>query len=382
MKDKFTMLIMTFIVIAIFGVIGMFGVIIYNEINETDKSNALSEVAEFKTSSINTNDTVEKNIETPKIIEKNPLEELSKNNIENSENDVNYDNIVVNKYFYNQLESYSKTIYKAFESNKENMKEGTYKINLGTSFSNILSKQNGQEELGKYYQSAIEAYTYDNPDVFYLSPNKMYLNIETTTKGQNKTYNVYINNGEEANYLNEEFSNKQDINLALEKIEAIRKQIIHNKTGNDYEDIKMVHDYLVENIEYDTSLQEKNIYNIYGALINGKCVCEGYAMAFKYLLDGLGIESTMVIGKGINSSGQSENHAWNYVKLENNWYAVDCTWDDPVIIGGGYIGNSSKYRYFLKGKEDMEKDHTTLGNFTQGGKEFEYPTLNNKSYKK
>ena len=382
MKDKFTMLIMTFIVIAIFGVIGMFGVIIYNEINETDKSNALSEVAEFKTSSINTNDTVEKNIETPKIIEKNPLDELSKNNIENSENDVNYDNIVVNKYFYNQLESYSKTIYKAFESNKENMKEGTYKINLGTSFSNILSKQNGQEELGKYYQSAIEAYTYDNSDVFYLSPNKMYLNIETTTKGQNKTYNVYINNGEEANYLNEEFSNKQDINLALEKIEAIRKQIIHNKTGNDYEDIKMVHDYLVENIEYDTSLQEKNIYNIYGALINGKCVCEGYARAFKYLLDGLGIESTMVIGKGINSSGQSENHAWNYVKLENNWYAVDCTWDDPVIIGGGYIGNSSKYRYFLKGKEDMEKDHTTLGNFTQGGKEFEYPTLNNKSYKK
>lgn len=382
MKDKFTMLIMTFIVIAIFGVIGMFGVIIYNEINETDKSNALSEVAEFKTSSINTNDTVEQNIETPKIIEKNPLEEFSKNNIENSENDVNYDNIVVNKYFYNQLESYSKTIYKAFESNKENMKEGTYKINLGTSFSNILSKQNGQEELGKYYQSAIEAYTYDNPDVFYLSPNKMYLNIETTTKGQNKTYNVYINNGEEANYLNEEFSNKQDINLALEKIEAIRKQIIHNKTGNDYEDIKMVHDYLVENIEYDTSLQEKNIYNIYGALINGKCVCEGYARAFKYLLDGLGIESTMVIGKGINSSGQSENHAWNYVKLENNWYAVDCTWDDPVIIGGGYIGNSSKYRYFLKGKEDMEKDHTTLGNFTQGGKEFEYPTLNNKSYKK
>ena len=382
MKDKFTMLIMTFIVIAIFGVIGMFGVIIYNEINETDKSNALSEVAEFKTSSINTNDTVEKNIETPKIIEKNPLDELSKNNIENSENDVNYDNIVVNKYFYNQLESYSKTIYKAFESNKENMKEGTYKINLGTSFSNILSKQNGQEELGKYYQSAIEAYTYDNPDVFYLSPNKMYLNIETTTKGQNKTYNVYINNGEEANYLNEEFSNKQDINLALEKIEAIRKQIIHNKTGNDYEDIKMVHDYLVENIEYDTSLQEKNIYNIYGALVNKKSVCEGYARAFKYLLDGLGIESTMVIGKGINSSGQSENHAWNYVKLENNWYAVDCTWDDPVIIGGGYIGNSSKYRYFLKGKEDMEKDHTTLGNFTQGGKEFEYPTLNNKSYKK
>jgi hypothetical protein len=141
MKDKFTMLIMTFIVIAIFGVIGMFGVIIYNEINETDKSNALSEVAEFKTSSINTNDTVEKNIETPKIIEKNPLDELSKNNIENSENDVNYDNIVVNKYFYNQLESYSKTIYKAFESNKENMKEGTYNL-FQIFYLNKMAKKN------------------------------------------------------------------------------------------------------------------------------------------------------------------------------------------------------------------------------------------------
>ena len=96
----------------------------------------------------------------------------------------------------------------------------------------------------------------------------------------------------------------------------------------------------------------------------------------------MNIPCIIVIGKATNTKGQTENHAWNYVQINEKWYAVDCTWDDPVIIGGGYIGNSSKYRYFLKGKEDMEKDHTTLGNFTQGGKEFEYPTLNNKSYKK
>ena len=39
--------------------------------------------------------------------------------------------------------------------------------------------KNGQEILGQYYQSAIESYTYDNPDTFYLSPSKMFLNMET-----------------------------------------------------------------------------------------------------------------------------------------------------------------------------------------------------------
>ena len=73
----------------------------------------------------------------------------------------------------------------------------------------------------------------------------------------------------------------------------------------------MVHDYLVDNINYDTSLSNQNIYNIYGALINRKCVCEGYARAFKYLLDELNIPCVMVIVTGTNSQGETENHAWN-----------------------------------------------------------------------
>lgn len=380
MKDKFTKLIMAFIVVAIFGVIGVFGIIIYNEINGIGNQEVSSGVQEFKPDYSKISDTIENNIEVPKIIEKNPLDEIQSVNSKESNDSVNYDNITVNKYFYNQLDEYSKTIYKAFESNKENMKTGTYQINLGTSFSAVLSKENGQDELGSYYQSAIEAYTYDNPDVFYLSPNKMYLNIETTTRGNSKTYNVYINNGEQANYLSDEFSSKQDIDVAISKIEQVRRKIIQSKTGDDYQNIKMVHDYLVNNIEYDTSISEKNIYNVYGALVEGKSVCEGYARAFKYLLDGLEIESTMVIGKGTNSNGESENHAWNYVKLDSSWYAVDCTWDDPVIVGGGFLSNSSKYRYFLKGEDEISKDHIPLGTFTEGGKEFVYPNLSKESY--
>lgn len=75
----------------------------------------------------------------------------------------------------------------------------------------------------------------------------------------------------------------------------------------------------------------------------------------------------MVIGKGTNSEGKTENHAWNYVSLGNAWYAIDCTWDDPVS-STGWVSNSSKYRYFLKGSNNMIQDHRPSGQFTEGRK--------------
>lgn len=382
MKSKFTSILMFFIIVAIIVTAGLIGLIIWEEVRNYITYEVSEEVGEselFKTDESEYTDVIE-NIEVPKIRNRsNPLEDLQKTEEENIP-EVNYENVTVNKYFYSQLNEYSKTIYKAFETNKENMKSGRYKINLGSSFSNILSKENGQDELGNYYQSAIEAYIYDNPDVFYLSPSKMYLNIETTTRKNIKTYNIYIDCGEQNNYLTDAFSTKSEVDEAIAQIESIRKSVISKRTGNVYKDIKMIHDYLINNVEYDMSISKDNIYNIYGALINHECVCEGYAEAFKYLLDGLGIESTMVIGKGTNSQGNSENHAWNYVKLNETWYAVDVTWDDPVIIGGGTISKSTKYKYFLKGSNTMNEDHFPSGKFTENGMTFTYPQLSSKDY--
>ena len=260
------------------------------------------------------------------------------------------------------------------------MKSGTKQIELGDSFSSLLSQANGQDLLGKYYQSAIEAYTYDNPEVFYLSPNKMFLNIETTTRGNAVSYRVYINSGNEANYLTDEFTSKEQVESAIAQIEQVKNQILQNATGDTYQDIKMVHDYLVDTISYDSSLSKPYIYNIYGALVEKLCVCEGYARSMKYLLDSLDIPCTIVIGKGTNSEGKTENHAWNYVEIEGKWYAIDATWDDPVIIGNGTLSQSSKYRYFLKGSNEMAKDHTPSNTFTDGGKEFTYPSLSLENY--
>ena len=245
--DKITSVILFLVIIGIFAVVIVFSIIAIQEFSEEDKE------LEFAESSgniaISEDKTVEDDIEVPAIVE-NPISSIEKNN---SNTNTDYSNVQVDKYFYNQLDEKSRIIYRAFESNKEQIKTGTYQIELGTSFSDILSQSNGQEKLGEYYQSAIEAYTYDNPEIFYLSPKKMYLNIETTTRGGTSTYNVYINSGNEVNYLSEEFSSKEEIDQAMAQIEQVKNQIVQSKTGNIYEDIKMVHDYLVDTISYDSS---------------------------------------------------------------------------------------------------------------------------------
>lgn len=370
MKDKISALITAIISTFLISIMAFIGYIAWDMIKTSEAS---TEPEKFQTqiSSENTVDT--ETIKTPKIVNNNNVLDGIKSASNN--NNVDYSKVNVDKYFYNQLDSASKTIYKAFESNKEKMRSGNYKVELGNSFSNILNNENGQDELSKYYQSAIEAYTYDNTDVFYLSPNKLYLNIEKTTQSKNTTYNVYINNGDENNYLIDEFSSKNQVESALQQMEQIRENLVEQKTGNDYDDIKMVHDYIVDNTEYDTSISQPNIYNAYGCLVNKVAVCEGYARAFKYIMDGMQIPCVLVIGEGTNTNGQIENHAWNYVEVNGSWYAIDCTWDDPVTEGGRKVSKSAKYKYFLKGSSEFSKDHKPSGQFTPGGKVFNYPDL-------
>ena len=373
MRNTFSTIIMSIVIFLIVGVFALFGIIVWNDFVQIEASMQAENVTTVISESTS---TIDKDIKTPNILD-NPLDAIQEGS--NEQNDVDYSNVSINKYFYNQLEEQSQIIYKAFETNKENMKTGTYKVELGNSFSSLLKESDGQELLGKYYQSAIEAYTYDNPDVFYLSPNKMYLNVETTTKRNNVTYYVYINSGKEANYLIDEFSSKAEVDDAISQIEQVRNKILQNKKAKTYENIKMIHDYLIENTEYDTTISKSNIYNIYGAMVKGEAVCEGYARSFKYLMDTLGIPCSLVIGKGTNSDGRTENHAWNYVQIGDDWYALDVTWDDPVS-NRGWVSQSSKYRYFLKGSNDILKDHIPSGQFTEGGKMFQYPPLGSSNY--
>ena len=306
---------------------------------------------------------------------KDPLEELER--LQEEQNINNYQSsqtVNVNNFYYEQLDEYGKVIYDRLYENIDKLKTGTYEADFGTEFNDLLHEENGTEVLNNSFQLAINALTFDNTDLFYIDVTKINLLTEITTRAFSTTYRVKIG-GNGQSYLADGFWDEEYVDIALGYIEDIKNNIISKTTGKDrVEQIKIVHDYLVDTVEYDLEAGS-NIYNIYGTLIDKRAVCEGYARAFKYILDDLEIPTVIACGLAKNSAGVTETHAWNYVQLEKGqWYAIDVTWDDPVIIGSGIISDSIKYQYFLKGANKFFEDHFEDGNIV-GEADFEYPKL-------
>ena len=301
--------------------------------------------------------------------------ELDNNSEPNTNNENNNLDNTENQLFryYDQLDTYSKTIYNSLDEKKEKLKTGDYTIKFGSTFSDLLQQENGSETLNNSFQLAVNAFSFDHPEIFYIDITKIYLLTEITTKPFSKTYKVSIGPNE-GTYLYEEYKNENDVNSAISKVEEIRNQVIQNAQGNEYDKVKYVHDFIIDNVEYEKNSQIHNNYNIYGTLINKQAVCEGYAKTVKYMLDEMNIPCYIACGTGKNSSGETESHAWNYVRLNNNWYAVDTTWDDPIIIGSGRISESTKYKYFLKGSDSFFKDHFEDGRIVENAR-FTYPEI-------
>lgn len=285
-----------------------------------------------------------------------------------------------NKYYYSELDEYAKIIYDKIYENKENMKSGNYTIDFGKTFNKLLNSEGGEALINTSYQSALDAYLLDNPDVFYIDVTKLYLLMNARTIGRKTTYTVTIGPEKGSNYYATSFYSKEKIEEAINNVKVVENEMMSYVIGDEYQKIKKIHDLLVSNLSYEKTLTGTNIRNIYGALCEREVVCEGYAKAYKYLLDQIGIENIIVVGYGTNSNGNKEEHAWNYVKLKNNWYAVDVTWDDPIIQGGGKLRNKDKYKYFLKGAQNFNDTHEATGKTSQGGITFVYPELSVEDY--
>ena len=301
-----------------------------------------------------------------------------------NENSNNYaKEISTNHYYYNQLDEYAKIIYDGIESNIDNMKSGTYKIDFGTKFNTLVNQSDGEHKLNIAFQSAWNAFTYDYPEVFYIDVSKLILTTRTTSIGSFSTHKVSLSNDSYENYFTENISSREDI-LAKERyLESAKQKIIESLNGySKYDQIKYIHNWLIDNLKYDTTYKKEDIHNVYGALAKREVVCEGYARTLKYLLDGLEIENVLVSGTATNSNNSTESHAWNYVKLNDKWYAIDVTWDDPIIKGGGLLSDKLRYQYFLKGADNFLKNHNEDGYLSQNSMKFEFPKLDNKDYNK
>jgi hypothetical protein len=134
---------------------------------------------------------------------------------------------------------------------------------------------------------------------------------------------------------------------------------ITNDSMSERDKIKAVHDWIINHTQYDKANYDKGTipddsYSIAGVMLNGKAVCSGYATTFDYFMYVLGIEHEQVSGEATNSKGITGDHSWNRVLLGNQWYYVDCTWDDPVSSDGKDV---LRYTYFLISDEQISKDH-------------------------
>ena len=144
------------------------------------------------------------------------------------------------------------------------------------------------------------------------------------------------------------YSYKSEAEL-LERRNALEEKVIEllgdtDLSGlSDYDKSLLVHDLVLKTTVYDYEVfdlilendewtQEswdrmQEASNAYGALILGKAVCGGYAQAYALLAKAVGLEVYYVEGM-VDYNGEEIIHAWNRVKIEDQWLVVDTTWDD------------------------------------------------------
>lgn len=171
-------------------------------------------------------------------------------------------------------------------------------------------------------------------NAFYNSPLLMKINSE-------EVFDISENDFTESTkeLVKKHFSGADEIGFLNAYVKEQAKKIVSELITDDMADnqkVKVLHDYVCNKTEFDyDQMGDRNNHNDAGIFLNDKTVCEGYARALNILLHEAGIETYYLSGV---------NHAWNIVKLGDNYFHVDSTWDD---------GETIKYNWFLKSDAEI-----------------------------
>lgn len=126
---------------------------------------------------------------------------------------------------------------------------------------------------------------------------------------------------------------------------------------SDEQKVKAIHDYLIYHADYANNVVDKNakkwIYGAEGVLLHQEGVCESYAVAFYMMAKIAGLDCHYVAGS-VTTTG--DDHAWNRVKVDGEWYYIDCTWDDPIGGGAEYYGYYLSKTLWSNHIADRERD--------------------------
>ena len=142
------------------------------------------------------------------------------------------------------------------------------------------------------------------------------------------------------------------------EIETAAEMMLDNlpADADQYEKVKYVYETLIKTTEYELDAPDNQ--NIYSVLANHRSVCQGYAKTTQYLLNRLGMECTLVVG----TVESGEKHAWNFVKIDGEYYYLDTTWGDASYLMSekaeetGWVPEIS-YDYLNITSDEIEKTH-------------------------
>ena len=179
----------------------------------------------------------------------------------------------------------------------------------------------------------------------YVHPFNSFTNVKTS-----------INENGEINLTIEYLYTDAEITAINTKADEILATILTNEM-NDYEKIKTIHDYIVNNVKYDIERNEENdskynSYTAYGPLFEGYATCNGYTDLMAIFLTKIGFNNFKVATTPDEISYSTTGHIWNAVYLNDEWLHIDLTWDDPVSSDGkDYLFHT----YFLVSTEAMKE---------------------------
>ncbi|MCM1287653.1 MAG: dockerin type I domain-containing protein [Clostridium sp.] len=219
-------------------------------------------------------------------------------------------------------------------SNEERLKNAILTALLNETEYIDVSSYNISYEYAEDIEALFEQVLNDNPRLFYV------FNSIDMTGTRDQIQGLWF-------YYNEVTIEEKE--LFNSKIDEIVALIDNNMT--DLEKALFIHDYLILNCtyakaEYDagTLYTVPHVYDAYGCIVNGYAVCMGYAEAYRLLLREVGIECEYC-------GSADMDHAWNIIKIDNEWYHVDVTWDDNC---NGIDSKIVQHKYFLLSDNEMQ----------------------------
>ena len=250
--------------------------------------------------------------------------------------------MIVDRYYYNQLSKDEKTVYKAFYNGVMAHKD----------IIPVPMKGNVPDDL---FQKVFRAITLDNPLIYYLNQSACHF-----------AFDSFGNAAICPQYFFSEDTVK-DYNKRIEKAVNGIAAKLKLAEGSEYDKELKVHDWICENVSYDTKGHDMNdlarfisAHNIIGVFAHHKAQCEGIAKAVKVLLNAVDVKCIVATGNAIGN-GQNGPHAWNIVKIDDKAYHMDMTWDIGANQGKAVKKSSNGrivYDYFNVTDKQLFLTHT------------------------